>query len=164
MKSISFTIITVLVIGALGAGGYFAIKSLRDPKLYIPKTSVKIGDIHQLQTEPQSTVVTPEPAAPVVVETPTPSTSTGDDLQANIQNLIDKKVTLKVGSRGANVGYIQTFMNAYFKKTLKVDNDFGKTLEANVKAFQKAVGVTQTGQIGPSTLGKMIDWLNKNPQ
>jgi peptidoglycan hydrolase-like protein with peptidoglycan-binding domain len=160
MKSASFTILTLLVIAALGAGGYFAITSLKDPGSYIPKNSAKIGDLHQLQTEPESTVVTPNPA-PVVVTTPEP---VQNSLQANIQSLIDKKVTLKVGSRGVNVGYIQTFMNAYFNKTLKVDNDFGKTLEGNVKAFQKASGVTQTGQIGPTTLSKMIDWLDKNPQ
>ncbi len=158
MKSISFTIISLLLVVALGAGGYFALKSLKDPVEYIPKDSVKIGDLHKLETDPQSTVVESPKSEPVVT-TPEPVET---DLKANIQGLIDKKITLKAGVKGANVGYIQQFMNLYFKKSLKVDNDFGPTLEANVKAFQKATGVTQTGQIGPSTLAKMIDWLNKN--
>jgi peptidoglycan hydrolase-like protein with peptidoglycan-binding domain len=32
-------------------------------------------------------------------------------------------------------------MNLYLKKTLKVDNDYDATLAANVKTFQKAVGI-----------------------
>ncbi len=160
MKSISFTIITLLVIGGLGAGGYFAVKSLKDPSSYIPVTTTRIGDLHRIETEPQSTVVEPTTPAPVVVV----ADPVENDLKTNIQGLIDKKITLKVGSKGPNVGYIQEFMNNYFKKKLKVDNDFGKTLEANIKAFQKATGVSQTGQIGPTTLGKMVDWLNKNPE
>ena len=160
MKSISFTMITLLVIGGLGAGGYFAVKSLKDPSSYIPTTTPRIGDLHRIETEPQSTVVETTPA-PVVASTVDPLEN---DLKTNIQSLIDKKITLKVGSKGVNVGYIQQFMNAYFKKSLKMDNDFGKTLETNVKVFQKATGVSQTGQIGPTTLGKMVEWLNKNPQ
>ncbi len=161
MKSFSFTLISLLVIGGLGVGGYFALISLKDPTEYISKDSAKIGDLHQVETEPQTTVVEPPAPEPVVVTEPEPVTN---DLKSSIQGLIDKKITLKLGSKGPSVGYIQQFMNSYFKKSLKVDNDFGKTLETNVKAFQKATGVTQTGQIGPTTLGKMIDWLNKNPQ
>ncbi len=160
MKSLSFTLITIAIILGLVAGGYFAVKSLKDPVSYVSTTTTRIGDLHRLETEPQSTVVEPTTPAPVV----TVADPVENDLKTNIQGLIDKKITLKVGSKGLNVGYIQEFMNKYFKKTLKVDNDFGKTLETNVKAFQKAVGVTQTGQIGPATLGKMVDWLNKNPQ
>lgn len=155
----------MIVVGALAAGGYFAIKSLKPSSAYISESGPKIGDLHKLETEPQSTVV--ERPAPVVPTIPTdvkPTETEPTSLKAGIQAMIDKKVTLKSGSKGANVGYIQQFMNAYFKKNLKVDNDYGPTLEANVKAYQKAVGVTQTGQIGPATLAKMVDWLNKNPQ
>lgn len=151
----------MLVIGGLVAGGYFALRSLRDPVSYIPTTTARIGDLHRIETDPQSTI--PEPT-PVVTTTTVTTVDKETDLKTNLQGLIDKKVTLKVGSKGVNVSYIQQFMNSYFKKSLKVDSDFGKTLEANVKAYQKAVGVTQTGQIGPATLGKMVDWLNKNPQ
>ena len=163
MKSISFTLITLALVASLGAGGYFALRSFKKPVSYAVDSSNKIGDLHHLETEPQSAVPDTAITQPTVTTTTTPN-SLDNDLKTNIQGLIDKKVTLKVGSRGVTVGYIQQFMNSYFKKTLKVDNDFGKTLEANVKAFQKATGVTQTGQIGPATLGKMVAWLNKNPQ
>lgn len=159
-----FTFITLCLVGLLGVGGYFAVRSLKEPASYITHDTSRIGDLHRLETEPQSTI--PDPA-PVVTTTTTTTVTTVDkevDLETSLQGLIDKKNTLKLGSKGVNVGYIQQFMNIYFKKNLKVDNDFGKTLETNVKAYQKAVGVTQTGQIGPATLGKMVDWLNKNPQ
>ncbi len=164
MKSISFTIITLLSIGALGVGGYFALRSLKDPSLYVSTTTPRIGDLHRLETDPQSTIIeTPEVVIADVPKTQ-PVESEENDLKANIQSLINNKTILKMGSKGIAVGYVQQFMNLYFKKSLKVDNDFGKTLETNVKTFQKAFGVTQTGQIGPATLGKMVDWLNKNPQ
>jgi peptidoglycan hydrolase-like protein with peptidoglycan-binding domain len=164
MKSFSFTFLTVVIIGALIAGGYFAIKSLKDPVSYTKNTSNRIGDLHRLETEPQSTVPDPAPVEPVTTTTIPEPEPVEKDLKTNIQTLIDKKITLKIGSKGTNVGYVQEFMNLYFKKNLKIDNDFGKTLEANVKAFQKATGVTQTGQVGPTSLGKMVDWLSKNPQ
>lgn len=168
MKSFSFTFITIIVIGALGFGGYFAVRSLTDPSSYVVDTGSRIGDLHKLETDPQSSIVEPDILTATSVSTssivPEASEPQKVDLKTGLQGMIDKKVTLKVGSKGVNVGYVQEFMNRYFKKTLKVDNDFGKTLEANVKAFQKATGVTQTGQIGPATLGKMVDWLTKNPQ
>ncbi len=174
MKSVGFTITTVLIIGLLGAGGYFAVKGLTDPADYLPKENETIGDLHKIKTEPQTGVkdnaIATVPTTTTSATTPNASTTspatptTSTDLKTNIQTLITNKTTLKVGSKGPAVGYIQQFMNAYFKKSLKVDNDYGKTLEANVKAFQKATGVTQTGQIGPATLGKMVSWLEKNPQ
>lgn len=60
------------------------------------------------------------------------------------------------------MGTIQTFMNAYFKKTLKIDNDFGKTLEADVKKFQTQNKITATGQVATKTIQAMINWTEKN--
>jgi murein L,D-transpeptidase YcbB/YkuD len=174
MKSISFTLITLVAIGLLGTGGYFALRGLTKPSDYIPTTVTRVGDLHKLETDPQSgttqagpvptsVAVTKADSNPEPKEDPVPR-STKKSLVDNIQSLISAKVTLKVGSKGPNVGYVQQFMNVYFKKTLKIDNDFGKTLETNVKLFQKAVGVSQTGQIGTQTLTKMVEWLGKNPQ
>jgi hypothetical protein len=73
-----------------------------------------------------------------------------------------QKIVFKKGSRGAAVGTIQTFMNAYFKKTLKIDNDFGKTLEADVKKFQTQNKITATGQVATKTIQAMINWTEKN--
>lgn len=167
MKSTSFTLISILVVGVLLGGGYVAIKSLKNPHTYLVETKTRIGDLHNIETDPQTTLpepVVPTPVPEVSVDPKPVSTSTTSPLETAIQKLIDDKATLKKGDKGPSVGTMQTFMNAYFKKTLRVDNDFGPTLEANVKAFQKATGVTQTGQVGPATLGKMIDWLDKNPQ
>ncbi len=164
MRNIGFTVLSVLFVIVLGAGGYLAISSFRGPAEYLPTHSETVGDLHQVQTEPQTSIPEPTSTVPQPTQpTPAPSNS-GSDLAKNLQGLIDSKTTVKVGSKGPAVGYIQQFLNLYFKKSLKVDNDYGKTAETNVKAFQKAVGVTQTGQIGPATLGKMIEWLSKNPQ
>jgi peptidoglycan hydrolase-like protein with peptidoglycan-binding domain len=162
MKSIGFTIATVLIIIILVLGGYLAVSGLADPAGYLPKDEETIGDLHKITTEPQTTVTEPVAVTPT---TPAPTTTPASgDLKTNLQTLITNKTVLKVGSKGPAVGYVQTFLNLYFKKSLKVDNDFGKTAEANVKLFQKATGVSQTGQVGPATLGKMVEWLGKNPQ
>lgn len=160
-----------MIVVGLSVGGYFALTSLKDPVSYIPKTSEKIGDLHKIETDPQASLPDSDVVSGVVSSVVTPSdaepaksspNNTSSNLKTNIQKMIDDAIVLKKGSKGVYVGYIQTFMNLYFKKSLKVDNDFGPTLETNVKAFQKATGVTQTGQIGSATLGKMVDWLTKN--
>jgi hypothetical protein len=38
------------------------------------------------------------------------------------------------------------------------------TLESNVKKFQSQNKISQTGQVGASTLQMMIMWLEKNPK
>lgn len=164
MKSIAFTSVTCLGIAALITGGYFAVQGLKDPSDYIPIHNQTVGDLRNVQTEPE----TNSPEVPSITE---PSAHNAQvvtkpveiSLATNLQKLIDSKTVLKIGSKGPSVGYVQEFMNKYFKKTLKVDNDFGKTLETNVKAFQKAVGLPQTGQVGTQGLTKMVDWLKKNP-
>lgn len=166
MKNIAFTLFTILIIAGLAAGGYFALQALNDPAKYVSDDTETIGDMHTIVTDPETgtntdtgteTSDTTTVDTTVVVET-----STHAELLKNIETLIANKTILKNGSKGPSVGYIQEFLNLYFNKTLKVDNDFGPTVEANVKAFQKANGVTQTGQIGPLTLGQMVDWLKAN--
>lgn len=167
MKSFGFTLVTLFIIIILGGGGYLAVKGLKDPAKYLPKEKETVGDLHKIKSEPQTAVVEPIVIPTTTATTPKPTTtttSTGGTLKENIQTLIDNKTVLKVGSKGPAVGYVQQFLNLYFKKSFKIDNDYGKTAETNVKLFQKAVGVTQTGQVGPATLGKMVDWLTKNPQ
>lgn len=169
MKSTSFTVLGFIIIVLLLGGGYLAVTGLKDPASYTSSSTERIGDLHRIETDPQTTVTSPvaEPVVPVKNESPVVTqepVATQDTLAVNLQKMIDAKVTLKNGSKGPNVGYIQEFMNRYTKKNLRIDNDFGPTLEANVKAFQKATGVTQTGQIGPATLGEMIEWINKNPR
>lgn len=168
MKSFGFTLLTILLVGALIAGGYFALATLKSPASYIPTESEAIGDLYKIKTEPD-TGISNVPVQPVVVtETPTPAptpTAPADDkagLIAKINDMISRKITLKSGSRGVDVGTVQTFMNLYFKKTTKPDNDFGKTTEANVKTFQTQNKLPVTGQVAGQTMGKMVEWLNNH--
>jgi murein L,D-transpeptidase YcbB/YkuD len=161
MNRISFTVVTVIIILLLMWIGWYAFITLKMPASDAP--SEKIGDIYTVATDPVGQGdVAPVSEAPSSSDTATSvADSTPDSLQDRLQKLLDAKTTLKIGSKGPAVGTIQEFMNLYFKKTLKVDNDFGKTLEANVKAFQKANGITQTGQVGTQGLTKMIEWVKK---
>jgi len=52
-------------------------------------------------------------------------------------------------------------LNLYNHTSKKVDNDFGAAMKTDILNFQKAVGVTQTGQVGTLTYNKMIEWLKK---
>lgn len=62
--------------------------------------------------------------------------------------------TLKKGSKGTQVKYLQQFLNWYGNYKLAVDGSFGaKTYEA-VRAFQKATGLTVDGIFGSKSLAK----------
>ncbi len=172
MKGFAFTLTTVIIIIALGYGGYFAVTSLKDPKSYVPKNTEKIGDLHAIITNPEipetgnSNAAAPQVPPPTTTTTPSTTSSTvaPDSLTSHLKELATAKTVLKKGSKGVSVGYIQQFMNRYFKKTSKIDNDFGVTLESNVKKFQSQNKISQTGQVGASTLQMMIMWLEKNPK
>ena len=161
--NMKFTFITFILVAGLIVGGYFAYAGLTDPAKYVALDDERIGDLRPVESGPDDQV----PVADSAPVTPTPTTTTGGtsknaDLIAAIQKIIDKKVTLKVGSKGADVGTVQTFMNLYFAKTAKVDNDFGKILEGNVKTFQTQNKLPVTGQVAAQTLGKMIEWLKNH--
>ncbi len=169
MKRHAFTLTTILIVGLLGYGGYFAIKNLTDPKLYIPNTTEKVGDIQRITTG-VSDIQLPEAVAvsqpdtvtvPEVAGVTTPATET-KTLAERLQVIDQQNLVLKKGSKGIAVGTVQEFMNAYYKKNLRTDNDFGKILEADMKKFQTAMKITPTGQLGEKTLQQMIAWAKKN--
>lgn len=173
MKSFAFTFSTIIIIGILGYGGYRALTSLTSPSLYVSKDTEKLGDLYPLSSHPedgQGSVATSVPTSPTVpdtqpVPTPTPaSTPTSNNLETSLETMVDAKASFKKGAKGISIGYIQKFMNIYFKKNLKIDNDFGKTLEADVKKFQSQNKISQTGQVTQSTLQMMVMWLKNNPQ
>lgn len=171
MKGIAFTVATTVFVGLLGYGGYFALSNLSDPKSYVPKDFEKIGDLHDVVTEPEVPGSgAPEAAAPAVpppaaqgATSTAPSTAAPGDLSSRLSAMADAKTVLKKGSKGASVGLVQQFMNRYFKKSSKIDNDFGATLESNVRKFQSQNKISQTGQVGSSTLRAMVTWLGRNP-
>jgi peptidoglycan hydrolase-like protein with peptidoglycan-binding domain len=57
------------------------------------------------------------------------------------------------------VGVVQKFLNIYNSTSKRVDNDFGAGTVTLVKNFQKDIGMTADGEVGPTTLSKMITWL-----
>ncbi|MDB4984322.1 MAG: hypothetical protein JWM20_501 [Patescibacteria group bacterium] len=176
MKGFFFTLLTLVVIAALGAGGYFAYMSMTEPASYMPAKPEKIGDLHSVVTNPDtgtkgtsqaaagSTSTASTSGASAAAATPTPTTSSvSATLSTNLTAMATNKVTLKSGNKNENVGYVQQFMNLYFKKTGAIDNTYGATLKTNVTTFQKQNKITQTGTVGPSTLQMMIMWLKNHP-
>lgn len=102
-----------------------------------------------------------EPVKPTTTTTTTTATKTlkYQELIDGLQVLVNKGVILERGNQGPSVGLVQKFLNAYNGTSSRIDNDFGKTTEANVKAYQKAVGMTADGKVGKTTFLKMITWL-----
>lgn len=171
MQSIGLTFITLIGIVMLGFGGFYSIQKLKDPKAYIVATDQKVGDLYKINQSSIDEDISLYKTVPIIPEIPEPvadpikttsDTSSDTSLTAKIQKIIDQKIVLKNGSRGAYVGAIQEFMNLYFKKSAKIDNDFGKLLEADLKKFQTQNKISATGQTGPQTLNAMVAWLKKN--
>jgi murein L,D-transpeptidase YcbB/YkuD len=83
------------------------------------------------------------------------------DMINELQKMVDENVAMKLKSKGTRVGTVQKFLNIYNSTSNRVDNDYGKSTEVAVTAFQKAEGLKADGEVGVSTFIKMIDWLKK---
>lgn len=94
-----------------------------------------------------------EPTKPVVLKY--------QSLIDELQKIYNDKVTMQKGSQGTRVGSIQKFFNIYNKTSYKIDNDFGPSMVTTVIKFQKDMGISADGGVGPGTVLKMIDWLKK---
>lgn len=113
-------------------------------------------------TEDQKDIDTPAPVTTPKTTTPVaPKTTTlkYQTLINELQKLVDGNIFLKYKSQGTAVGSIQKFFNIYNNTSNKVDNDFGLGTVTIVKNFQKSQGLTADGEVGPSTIKKMISWL-----
>lgn len=171
MSSLRFTIITVIIIVALGGLAYAAILGMKAPVHY-ERDAETVGDLRNYEDQ----VPTDEPVVPPAgtgedvsptTDTPAPTETPSADsnsLSSRLQAIKDSKVILKAGAKGPQVAALQEFLNIYNKTKTKVDSDFGPTLEKNIKAFQSANKLPTTGQVAEKTLTAMIDWLAKNPQ
>lgn len=62
--------------------------------------------------------------------------------------------TLKKGSKGTQVKYLQSFLNWYLGAKLKVDGIFGNDTLAKLKTFQKTEGISVDGIYGKISQGK----------
>lgn len=106
----------------------------------------------------------PEPA-PEPEETSSESSSATNQHQSlinDLDRLRQRGAILEPGSRNADVGTIQQFLNIYNNTTGGVDNDFGPATRRRVEAFQTAQNTSVTGAVGPQTLQAMITWLQNN--
>lgn len=64
---------------------------------------------------------------------------------------------LRVGSSGSSVRKLQILLNGLGYDCGKVDGDFGTKTEKAVKAFQKANGLDDDGDVGKDTWSKLIN-------
>ncbi len=188
MDTLKFIFTSIIVLVLVGAVGYWAvttmqtgtehvntqkIRTLEDEnqslKLEIERLNAQLASTQTTTPtqSPETPVVTPAPEKPTTpVKTPTttkPTTTTykNQTLINDIQKLANAGVVLKLKSVGPAVGSVQKFLNLYNKTSNKVDNDYGASTKTAVAAFQKAQGLTASGEAGKATFTKMVAWLKK---
>lgn len=64
--------------------------------------------------------------------------------------------TLRLGSKGDDVKYLQVILNYYSSEQLKIDGIFGAKTETAVKKFQKSHRLTADGIVGPKTWNALL--------
>lgn len=67
---------------------------------------------------------------------------------------IPKNGSLKRGSKGEQVKYLQLFLNWCIGSDLEIDGHFGPATEKAVKQYQKKYGLQVDGHFGPKSLKK----------
>ena len=80
--------------------------------------------------------------------------NTGKGGNGNPYTAPEDKVTLKNGSKGDQVKWLQYELNQW-KSSLIVDGDYGDNTEAQVRAYQKAHNLKVDGIAGPKTIAKL---------
>lgn len=185
MDNFKFILLLILAVVVVVLGGYWAVASMQSGSEHVNAQKVKIlkdeneslkeevkklntelatlqGSNKQEQVKEESAeiVKVEEPKTPV--KTPAKTTTYKNQTLINeIQKLADKGVVLKLKSASPAVGSVQKFLNLYNKTKNKVDNDYGASTKTAVAAFQKAQGLTASGEAGKATFTKMVSWLKK---
>lgn len=179
MDNFKFILFSIVVIGLLGLGSYWAIRTMETGSTHVDNQKVKDLEDKNKDLEKQIATLTREndllkedkktitpvvetPLVEVPVKTTTPTKTTTYKYQSlinELQKLVDGNIYLKLKSQGAQVGTVQKFLNIYNNTSTKIDNDYGATTVTAVKAFQKAQNLTADGGTGPNTYKKMISWL-----
>lgn len=188
MENFKFTFVSfflILVLAGVGVLGYMALERGDESglKQRVAKLEAQISSqekalverdrkIAQLETDLENTVpatTTAEPVTTTSSTTATSSSTTSSSSSSNdsallteLKSLRSRGVILEPGDSGAAVGSIQKFLNEYNNTSGGVDNDFGPGTRSKVEAFQNKEGLTPDGGVGPTTLGRMITWLEKN--
>ncbi len=183
MENLKFWLTTVLMLALLGGLGYFAFTSIDSGSEHVDRQKIKElesenQDLSEQVAELEKKLERYEPKvveepfsrneAPVETEvskpTTKPTTTTSykyDKLIQELEELVQENIQMKLKSRGTRVGTVQNFLNLYNNTNNKVDNDYGESTKKAVSAFQKAVGLTASGEAGTATFNKMIEWLKK---
>jgi peptidoglycan hydrolase-like protein with peptidoglycan-binding domain len=91
--------------------------------------------LDQIRRDVKALMVKPEP-------TPTPDDKVLAWMKAN---------TLRLGSKGKLVGFLQAYLDEHGYNPVAIDDDFGPKTEEAVKGFQKANGLPRDGVVGPLT-------------
>ncbi len=151
------------VVGGLGYFSFSTIKYGTIPKKEDTVTQTPVTDPEPI-TDGSLAPVTPDGTGSTTtqpVTTPAPATSSANaPMIAALQKMLDAKTVLNSGkANGADVKTVQEFLNIYDKKNVAANSNYGPGTTTRVKEFQKAQGVSVTGNTGPQTLQKMIDWL-----
>ncbi len=180
MNDFRFTIIStfifIIIIG-LGVLAFFALETgdsngsrqivtqlrnqLEEKDEALQSALRRIAELETTTTDPQEEVSEPEPEEPSAPSASAP-TNQHASLIADLERLQSRGAILEPGSRDADVGIIQRFLNAYNNTSGGVDNDYGPGTRSRVEAFQTAQGTSVTGAVGPQTLRAMITWLQNN--
>jgi seryl-tRNA synthetase len=183
MENFKFILVSVIILAVLGLAGFWAVSTLESGSTHVnsqkiktlekeneelkkelEETNYELGVLKPEEPVEEEVITPPKVVEEVKTEKPpakTPTTYKYQTLINELQELIDEKVFMKEKSRGTRVGTIQNFLNLYNKTNKRIDNDYGKGTKTDVSNFQKAVGLSQTGETSAATYQKMIDWLKK---
>ncbi|MFN4181360.1 MAG: peptidoglycan-binding protein [Candidatus Paceibacteria bacterium] len=176
-ESIKFWLGSIMVFALLGGLGYFAFSSIDSGSEYVSQSKLQtlIDENQSLREEIKKLETKLESYEPKLVEQEPIPTSNSQVIEKNtetktykysaliseLEALVKDNIQMKLKSRGTRVGTVQNFLNIYNNTSNKIDNDYGESTKKAVAAFQKAVGISATGEAGPATFTKMIEWLKK---
>jgi len=80
----------------------------------------------------------------------------------NYNTTLPTRIVLSKGSKGVNVGILQTALNKINGAGLKIDEDFGNVTFTAVINFQNKYKLLADGVVGSNTIGKINAILNGN--
>lgn len=164
MKSFIATIVVLAIVGFLG---YYAFTTLQTGSEFAQRQEQNVVQEEQeieeiLLSEIEEEFISEEVEEELTPEQPEDTGGAFADLKNDLQKLLDQKAVLEPGDSGAAVLTIQKFLNIYDEElNLAQDRDFGSSTRSVVEKFQKDNNLYVDGGIGPKTLQKMIDFLEK---
>ncbi len=183
MDNLKFILISVFALGVVGLGGYWALITMQSGSDHVNIQKIKTLETENeelkqqveklntllvatptttpVATEPVKTPEKPATATPPVKKPTTLTTYKNQTLINELQKLANAGTVLKLKTASPAVGSVQKFLNLYNKTSKRIDNDYGASTKTAVAAFQKAQGLTASGEAGKATFTKMVAWLKK---